>query len=505
MTNKDMEREFDTLLEQLVEEPPATALSPDINPWRRAMNRVLWGTGLTTLTLNFLNLDTILPAIGLILLLLGYRSLRRENRWFRMAYILSIVRGGWFCLCVFFQSTILTRYSAVATFLAMGTYIGLLPALVSLLALRNGIRAVQKKAGLPPHGGTGLVVWYLIVLLLALLRFEGFTLWLLIAAYFFILRGLCKLSGELTEAGYGVVTAPVAISDRAAALICTAILLALSATGYLFFRQYPMDWRPAEKAVSSRAAEISRELAALGCPENVLRDLTEEELLSCDGATFVVAEVRDYDILQNRGIGTQEEIDGGKIALITPEEGEAHLRFTFVGVKLSGERETYRIIHHFEWLTDVDFPGTEAIQLWPSDRSGGWARYGDVTGRLLYESGGTTLTADYDFLGDVSYQKGGILASLTGQYDNHDVFATFSLPAGGTGTRGYLMYTLLELEDGYIVSSWCNYIHQRHPRQFPVKTAMDYAMTSIFGSRSPFQIIQSALQFTTHGENPELF
>lgn len=208
---------------------------------------------------------------------------------------------------------------------------------------------------------------------------------------------------------------------------------------------------------------------------------------------------------QNRGIGTQEEINGGKIALITPDQAEAHLRFTFIGVKFSDEREHWKLIHHFEWLTDTDFCGTEAIQMWPSDRSGGWSRSTDVTGRLLYEKDGTTHISDYHSLGEVSYQKTGILADMLGQYDNHDVFATFSLPNEGSKQRGYLMYDLLEMQDGYIVDSWFNYIHQRDQFQFPVKTAMEFEMTSTFGNRSPFQVIQSALQFTTHGEIPEVF
>ena len=89
MTNKDFknlnEHELDMLLEEIIEAHPIADMPQDVNPWSKAMNRVLWGTGLTTLTLNFLHLDTILPAIGIILLLLGYRTLRNENGWFKTA------------------------------------------------------------------------------------------------------------------------------------------------------------------------------------------------------------------------------------------------------------------------------------------------------------------------------------------------------------------------------------------------------------------------------------
>ena len=508
MTNKDFEnlndREFDMLLEDIIEAPSASDMPQDINPWRKAMNRVLWGTGLTTLTLNFLNLDTILPAIGLILLLLGYRTLRNENGWFKTAYIISAFRAVWFCISIFFQSTVLMEESGVATFLAVGTYVWLVPSFVSLLSLRNGIRTVQKKAGLPTHGGTGLLIWYLIILLLAFINFDGFALWILIVAYCFILRGLYKLSKELTEAGYTVSTSSVKFSDKAVAITFVSILLVLIAAGYLFFNHYPMQWSPADTTRSEQAKDVAEDLIALGFPETVLQDMTDEEILACEGATYVVAQSRDYDIIQNRGIGTQEEIDGGKRALITPDQGEAHIRLTFIGVKSNNEREGWKIIHHFEWLTDIDFYGTEAIQLWPSDRSGGWTMSTDVTGRVLYEKDGITHAADYHSLEAVSYQKTGLLASMIGQYDNHDVFATFSLPRDGTRQRGYVMYDILELEDGCIVDSWFNYIHQKHPFQFPVKSAMEFEMTSSYGDGAAFQLIQAALQFTTHGEIPRL-
>ena len=124
MTNKDFEnlndREFDMLLEDIIEVPSASDMPQDINPWRKAMNRVLWGTGLTTLTLNFLKLDMLLPAIGVVLLVLGYRTLRNENGWFKAAYIISAVRAVWFCISTFCQSTVLMEESGVATMTLYG-------------------------------------------------------------------------------------------------------------------------------------------------------------------------------------------------------------------------------------------------------------------------------------------------------------------------------------------------------------------------------------------------
>ena len=70
---------------------PPEEIVEEVTPWKRAMNRVLVGMALSTVTLNFLLLDTILPAIGVVLMLLGFRSLRCENRWFRSCFALTPV------------------------------------------------------------------------------------------------------------------------------------------------------------------------------------------------------------------------------------------------------------------------------------------------------------------------------------------------------------------------------------------------------------------------------
>lgn len=50
-----------------------------VTPRRRAMGRVLAGTALTALGTNLWGLNYLLPGIGLVLMLLGFRLLRREG------------------------------------------------------------------------------------------------------------------------------------------------------------------------------------------------------------------------------------------------------------------------------------------------------------------------------------------------------------------------------------------------------------------------------------------
>lgn len=333
MTDKELselsEQDFDLYLEDITDRRPPDDLDNAFKPWRKAMNRILWGSGLTTITLNMWHLDWILPAIGLILLILGFRTFRKENKWFKLAYIISWIRSIWWLLVFAIHMTIYAGEPNVSAFLATGTYMMLAPAFLLLVCLRGGIRTIQRSAGLPAHGGNGLLVWYLITLVLAAIDFSGIAVWGLLIAYALILRNLYKLSKELDEAGYTVSPAPVKISDNAVKLIYVGVIVLAMVIGYRFFSKYPMDWKPVEHSEDPAVQEVRQELLDLGFPEDVLDDMTNEEILACDGAVFVIVDQRDYDM--DRGaIGTQEEIDHGAYALITDEEGERQLRTTYV-------------------------------------------------------------------------------------------------------------------------------------------------------------------------------
>ncbi len=495
------DRELERMLQELELDAPDEELTQAVNPWRTAMNRVLWGMALCAITLNFWNLDNILPAIGMLLTLLGYRALRKENGWFRLAYGLTLIRAVSTLFSLFIQATVYGNDFLQSEAGIVLSFVMMFVVLLSVLALRNGLKAVQAKAGLEPKVGsaTAMFLWYCIVAVLGVFRVESFLVFIPIVGYFCILRGLYKCSRLLDEAGYAVAPAANRISDRAVKWGWWAAIAILLTIGYTCFNKYPMEFSPAE---TNQNVEIRENLLDLGFPESVLNDLSEEELLACDGASIVLVEVRDYDMIQGRGIGTQAEIDNGKVALITADEGEAHLRITQIGVGFrSGERKKFQIIQHFEWLTP-DFHGTESIQLWPSDHNDGWIVGSEFTGRVLYDLDGQTLAAPYYLLGRLSYQSDSI---FWGTQSRRDVFANFSLPEEGSRHRGYITFTLEELEPGWIVDCWFNYNHQMSWLQYPVRTAME-DQTLGFGSNDyAFQRIQTALQFTTHQEEPKLF
>ena len=478
------ESQFDDLLQDLADTPPAE-ITEELSPWRNAMSRIIWGIGWTTITLNFLNLEYLLPCIGVIMILLGFRSLRQENRWFSLGYGCAWVKLLWWMLIFAVDLTALRDDASLLAWRLYGAYAMFLPETLILLCLRNGIRAVQRKAGLPEEGGTGLLVFRIVSMSLAIIGLTGILALIFIIVYILMLRELYKLSGKLDEAGYAISPAPVSVSDTAAKRLYTAAIAVIVLVCYLFLSRYPMNWQPVETVSRPETETVRQELVSLGFPAEILGDMTEEEILACSGTDFVLVEVKEVNM--NRGRASLQSLD----------DTENILQITFVGLRFPEEQERWKLIHHFRWLSGDGFCGTEAIQMWPAYRSEHWNKAGTVTGRVLYDRTGDTYCADYRSLETM------IIPGWFGP--SEDLYATFSFPARGENQRGYLIYDVTNQTEGASVNSWFNYVHQYSRIQFPVRTAMEREMNGNSNNGWGFVKDQNEFRFSTYGEIPELF
>ena len=491
------DKEFDLFLEEAMDAPPPAELSDEFTPWRGAMNRIIWGTVWTTITLNFLYLDVILTAVGHVMQLLGFRALRRENQWFRFGYGLCLIRVAGWILNFAVHCTIYSGAPVMERMLSVAAYGMLLPGFLLLLALRNGIRTVQEKVDLPPHGGNGLLICFCLMVFFATAQLGGIAAWGLMIVYVCILRNLFTLSRELDEAGYAVSPAPVRFSDSAVKRVCTAVILLTLVTGLCFFSSYRMDWQPVTASRSDEAAAVRQELLALGFPAHILDDLTEEDLLSCQGAERIVVDVEDHPVNNGREVGEQTSMGLHLYTVYDRKE----LRITGIALELPGERERWKIIHHFQWVIDPGFRGTEALHLWPAYRMDEcWRSAGELSGQVLYTQDGESYAAPFHSLGQETYTQDTI---FWGQQTSTDVFAEFSLPNRGENHRGYVSYTIAERQDGWSVDAWINYVHQTLWPQYPVITAAQKQQTMGVGSTRSFRTVQDALQFFPGEDDPK--
>lgn len=485
---------FDALLAQSVAELPPEEIVADVTPWRRAMERVLFGLALCMVTLNFWCLNYILPAIGTVLLLLGLRALRRENRWLGGCFVCAVLRTA----CVFPSLILNTTILPGDAFRNAAAVVSAALMLALLLCLWQGLRAVQRKAGLPAQGGGAgsLLAWYVLVCVLAAARYTGWIVPVaMLAAYVCILRSLFRLSRALDEAGYAITPQPVRVTDRCIVLALAAALGIGCTLGYLFGGSYRMDWQPADTSAQTQTEATRQQLLALGFPEAVLNDLTPEDIAACGGALRVVVEVEDYPVNDGRTVLWEAYNEKNERHYVQDTVYDVkELRLTGVAVQLPGERETWMVFHHFLWTTDPGFCGTEALQIRPAYRSipEGWSAAGDVTGRVLYDRSGQTFAASYAALGARTFTANTV---LWGEQTNTDLFAAFSLPRHAEHARGYVAYSTTEARDGYILSSGVYYTHQQSWLQYPVVTAMEKRLTATWGDSGAFRTVQHALQF----------
>lgn len=370
--------------------------------------------------------------------------------------------------------------------------------LTLLLCFWQGLRAVQRKAGLPAQGGGAgaLLAWYVLMCVLAAVHYTGLLVPIaMLVGYVCILRSLFRLSRALDEAGYAIAPQPVRVTDRCIAFVLAAALGIGCTLGYLFGSSYRMDWQPADTSAQTQTAAIRQQLLDLGFPEAVLNDLTPEDIAACDGALRVVVEVEDYPVNDGKTVLWEAYNEKNERHYVQDTVYDVkELRLTGVAVQLPGERETWRVFHHFLWTTDPGFCGTEVLQIRPAYRSipEGWSAAGDVTGRVLYDRGGQTFAASYAALGARTFTANTV---LWGEQTNTDLFAAFSLPRHAQHARGYVAYPVAETRDGYILSSGAYYTHQQTWLQYPAVTAMEKRLTTTWGDSGAFYTVQHALQF----------
>ncbi len=490
--NPVMESDFENLLEECVSDLPPVDVVKGVTPWKNAMNRILWGMALTTITFEFWNLDYILPLIGMFLMLFGFRTLREENQWFKTCWRLMLIRITYFVFHCILDATIYRSvYEDSSAAVAMTVVIFAI-IFIQILCLWKGIRKVQEKAGLPPRAKAAIVllIWYGMLIFLGIVQYAGLLVWGLLIGYVCIIRSLYKLSKELSEAGYAIESAQIKVSEGKIVAGVLSIMIVGISCGYLFLHSYSMDWQPAVATKDAKIKEIEQHLIEIGFPEAVLEDLTEEDILTCEGALRVVTEVNDHPV--NEGRIVREEMGTGIYQYEVYDREE--LRLTHIAVELPGDIERWKVFHHFEFIFHPGFYGTESIQLWSCYRNlpDAWAQEGEVTGQVLYDMDGQTFVAPYVSIKEETYKTNSF---LTGETKSIDVFADFSLPNEGTKHRGYLAYTTVEMKDGVILDSWVNYTHQNSWLQYPFLTATEKRMQNNFAWMEPFKTVQDALQF----------
>ena len=471
---------FDQLLrEDASVLPPAMA---EVNPWREAMWLVLWGMGLTTITFNFLYLDMILPALGGILLVLGFRTLRQENRalqWcWRLSIAIAAVRSASFALAALpVDVKNVPAYAVMAMTFAL------------YCCLWRGMVGVSRAAGAEkpaaPAAGA-LVIFYAVICALAFLELSGWLAVLpVLIAYIVILRNLVKLARSLADTGYAIHAAPVRLPSAAVLWGYLGLTLAAVLLAMFLGQRYPMNWQVRDDAPQDET--IRAELLDLGFPEQVLDDLTAEEVAHMSGAVKVYTETEPlYEDETYREVTTsvwnedppprweyssaEKQPDGSyRYTYRVYDLYEGFVTHVVVLVEEAG-RQRAVVLHY----AAIDRPFgdclAEGMEIWPvwQGNEESWSPGGWYSGRLLCEKDGQSYAADFYSVESGSYET----TNIFGTTQNTGMIAEWSRMRRGENTRAYLLYDaeMLTLEMPSLYS-WCNYVRQTKP-VYPFRDAL---------------------------------
>lgn len=480
------EQDFDALLSRSLPELPPEDIVARTVPGKKALNRILVGYFLSTFTINGLGLNLILPVIGQILMLLGFRALQHENRWFNACYVFAVLQAFLRFGKLILDTTIFDlpfedpQNAASAFYIALALQV--LLTVVSLLCFWRGLRTVQKACGIRSKaiGVLALLAWNLLLCAVFVAQARGqfiggYTLLFLLVSLIIILWMIARQAKALDATGYVLQPAPLRLSDRTLTLIILGILAIGCTCGHLFFSSYDMDWQTVDSTESAATSETKSQLAALGFPEDILDDLTPEDLARCHGAEQVVVDARTLNS-ENP----------------TFDNGDYDIRLTNVIVLVPGETPHVVLFNHFSWLSIPKFYGTAALNILPTYEVSAelWRLENGPTGRILYDDGDDSFVADYHSI-EMRTVTSNLFRNVA---PSPSLYASFIFPNQGTRQRGYITYTIAPraiLPEGYRQAGYSQmtYMHQKKRFLYPAETADS---SSIFSINGPFESMQPA-------------
>lgn len=457
------------MIDQFSELPPPEEEIRNINPWSKPIGFITWGFILTTLHLNFLYLQYILPTIGVILIFLGFRSLRNENKYFKAAWVLSIVK-------LFLQLGDLVR---VTTPLNIVDYPELAVGIVMLafqiamfLTFQAALKEVYKKANKATESAPLLwaSLWTVAAFLIALSPLS--KSWLafipMVICYILIARSLYRIGGELDDAGYVLTNAPVRISNRTFGW--TYFLIALATVVICCICYNHLKLEPQEYQLP-KITEARQHLLDMEFPAEALQYLSDDDVSMISGAVNIEAS-SELMMFDAKEVGHRETDGSSTYVTFTYEPGKNNIEATTVYIEMP-ENVVY-VLQYFTWKggrpvwqDGIQISGESQAEYWQIISSG-----------LFYSKKGTDYTADFPRLVCDSMTQ----TSMFGISDFVQIVGALSYPFGSEHQGGYVLYryTLLYDSDIYATHANLNYVHLSSPLHIPYANTEDRILSGAY-------------------------
>jgi hypothetical protein len=262
---------------------------------------IIWGLLLTSMTLNFLLLQYILPTIGVILLFQGFRSLRTENKWFHVAYLMATIT---LLAQVVVWGIIMTPLNTSLEKVGIGVVALGGFKVTQLLVFRTALRKVFEHAGKKSSRDPllGLAIWMVIAACGAVspLAQSWVVAIVLVISFFVLIHSLYRFGRELNGLECSISDATDKVSDK---LIVPGYLLGccvLMVVCGLLSNHLPLQ--SSEYSVPA-LSETRATLLELGFQEKLLHDVSNEDVVLIKDAMHIQ---NNTDILELSAIDQLE-------------------------------------------------------------------------------------------------------------------------------------------------------------------------------------------------------
>ncbi len=434
--NDNNDKDFENnLVEQLSEIIPSEQEVMNTNPWSEPIGLITWGLAISMFQLNFLYLQYILPTVGVLLLYFGFRSLRDENVWFKLCWLLSILRLVEHLIFIFIEATPLTNWNKLF-FYGMGFAVQM----AILLLLRKALKTSIDSAGRTPQGDPLITagLWMSILYFIALVHMMVglIIVIILLISFILILRSLFNVGEYLDDSGYYFKVSPVKVSSNLFSVIFISFVLFIIAIGCIASNHLKVS---AQEYKKPEMTQLRDELVTKGFPSDLLQVLSEQDIEA-------MKNVRDIQV---------PKISDNLDSIISFRNDKMEPKVVFVRTK---ENVIY-VLQYFRWV-EGNAHWQDGFQIIPDSNA---QEIQLISSGLMFEKKNKTYLAPFPRIKceNTSYR------SFFGENQAWQIYGAYNFPFGTKNQQGYILYSYSIPEQPFVIGSFVNYVHNRQPFMLP--------------------------------------
>lgn len=435
--------------DSVIEEDISEKIINKTNLWKKPMTDIAWGFALTSITLNFLWLQYILPTIGTVLIFVGARSLRKESKYFTWAYFLSAAYIAVYTVYLILSSTpLIVEIQNEIAFSLLPTGFKLALFLSFSSAIKNVF--IKTNASNTQNPFILAAVCILSSALLAVSPLSNSWLAFIILIFFYIrvVRSMYRLGDDLGSIRYSFASTREKLSNtvvvRGYLIVCFILVIFCGTAASHSVPNFT-------EIKSATASDTRNKLLEFGVPEEILSDISDENISMLQNVINVDV---DTDLLMFDGVRETVEVEANMYEENMKPKNHT-MEATTVYAELP-ENEVYVLVY-FKWQKPKAFWndgftiwGEEGIEL--------------LDGKLFFQNDNINYEAPIprlknDFITTQSM--------LFGARELKQITGGVCYPFGSESQRGYVIYRLSLSEENGIVANCINYLHSSSPISLP--------------------------------------